>query len=592
MILPFFSQVLLGGAIPLEAVRTGEKTLRDRALLKEFLEYLHIQKGLLEAYNASYPLIEARELLPSFEINFAEYKHLPSFSMVVLNRPLDYQQEVFQFDLLYGFDHLPPDEATASSHRLPPPGSRDYFSRVNLDRLLPHLTKELRTRFKQEFAQHDPTNLRHYYALLTYLFHMDRAHVIAKDAQGDFRILGTYASFPSDLDTELKALGRRIGKFKDNHNQLYEQNRSFVYQFLMESYGFPIASERRTSSALFARKLSRLKEPYLIKVLGNSDRTITSLSGFELKRHPLVEKVALVALPPGLEDIHRHCQDKGFYLDPKRRVVIVKVTYRQHTYNRRNVQEDRALSVVKQEIIHPVTGAREEGFNILKDTKSFLIDLNDIVRGEYLGSISYRREGQITSIKNHDDRLKFLDAFLSKNQRRITGYSQEFFDDLKRVLNGYILNPDYRPVFKRYPELHRDLIGRIAYLQQSHQLQQLEKLVQRRPPYHRRLSLAQILEEALAFLEAHREDIPIYHDDLFDKLRHLLDQLDHHPYLKSLDQEQEDNLAPYARTLASLRRQLRLRLDQIIQEHRHIKEAHRNGSLSQLLFTTRLPAQT
>ncbi len=67
----------------------------------------------------------------------------------------------------------------------------------------------------------------------------------------------------------------------------------------MELYGFPIASERRTSAALFARKLSRLKEQYLIKVLGASDRTITSLCGFEQKQYPLVEKTALISLPRG-----------------------------------------------------------------------------------------------------------------------------------------------------------------------------------------------------------------------------------------------------------------------------------------------------
>ena len=107
---------------------------------------------------------------------------------------------------------------------------------------------------------------------------MDRAHVMARDEAGDFRLLGVYGSFPSDLDTELKALGRRLGKFKKLDSATYEREREFVYQFLMELYGFPIASERRTSGALFARRLSRLKEQYLIKVLGASDRTITSLS--------------------------------------------------------------------------------------------------------------------------------------------------------------------------------------------------------------------------------------------------------------------------------------------------------------------------
>ena len=100
----YFSEVRLNGH--LGRPQAGGHP-RDRQLLKDFLEYVHIKKGLLAAYyDLHYPLVEARELLPSFEKNFAEYNHLPSFSMVAFNRPLSYQEEVFQFDLL----HPPGDE--------------------------------------------------------------------------------------------------------------------------------------------------------------------------------------------------------------------------------------------------------------------------------------------------------------------------------------------------------------------------------------------------------------------------------------------------------------------------------------------------
>jgi hypothetical protein len=280
----FFDGVQLDGQ-PLAAYQQGSAALRDRHLLKDFLEYTHIRQGLLAPYSASYPLIEPRELLPSFEKNFAEYKDLPSFSMVVFNRPLSYQEEIFQFDLLHH-----PEE-----------GNRRVL-RENLDKILPHLDRDLRPAVKQQLGSQDITDLAHYSELLEFLFHMDRAHVIARDGAGHFRLLGVYGSFPSDLDTELKALGRKLGKFKKLDHASYEREREFVYQFLMELYGFPIASERRTSGALFARRLSHLKEQYLIKVLGASDRTITSLSGFEQKRYPLVEKVALISLSPGLAE--------------------------------------------------------------------------------------------------------------------------------------------------------------------------------------------------------------------------------------------------------------------------------------------------
>jgi hypothetical protein len=576
--LGFFSEVRLAGDSTLESIHSGEKKIRDRHLIKEFLEYVHIKKGLLEAYNTDYPLIEARELLPSFEVNFAEYKFLPSYSMVVFNRPLEYQQEVFQFDL----HHRPEEKERSESLQSTALKKSDRGGRQNLEKLLPHLTKELRAQFRQKFLSRDLTDLSVYEELLDFLFHMDRAHVIARDSQGNFALLGSYASFPSDLDTELKNLGRRIGKFKPNDNIAYESNRQFVYQFLMEVYGFPIASERRTSSALFARKLSRLKEPYLIKVLGSSDRVITSLSGFEQKRNPLVEKVALVSVPANLQEAHDQFLNHGFYIDIPRRVVILKVTYTQHNYNKNNTQEDRALSVVKQEVIHPITGIKEGSFNILKDTKSFLITLNDIIRGEYVGSISYRQEGHITSTKNHDDRLKFLYAWLHKNQRRITGYSKEFFEDLKKVMNNYILNPEYRNYFKKYPELHREVVAQLAYLQQSYQLQHLEKLAKRRPPFDKRLSLVQMLNHAISFLDEYGDDIPHYYDDLYEKCLNILNQLASHPYLKTLSQLENPPTQPYQRTIWQMLARLQHLREVLATERYQFKQVEELGSLHNL----------
>ena len=379
----------------------------------------------------------------------------------------------------------------------------------------------------------DITEVAHYEELLPFLFHMDRAQVMARDQAGDFRLLGIYGSFPSDLDTELKALGRKLGKFKKLDNATYEREREFVYQFLMELYGFPIASERRTSAALFARRLSRLKEQYLIKVLGASDRTITSLSGFEQKKYPLVEKVALISLSPGLAELHPHLQDGGFYVDPRRRVVILKVTYQQHKYDRYNVLEDRALSILRQEIIHPCHGGREVNLNILKDTKRTLKELTDIVRGEHIGSITYRRSDLITSTKTHEERLKFLSAWLSKNQRRLGAYGQETFEAANKLLHSYLSKRDYREVFSKHRELHREVVQRLAYLSQVQQLQPLEKLVQTGKrqqgmgPSHR-------LDLALGFLEEHQYDLPYFYPDLFDKACHLYSQIENYPYFKKL----------------------------------------------------------
>ncbi|MDD3581296.1 MAG: hypothetical protein PHW74_09775 [Desulfobacca sp.] len=587
----FFSEVRLGEGLTLKAIRLGEATIQDRHLLKDFLEFVHIKKGLLEPYTADYPLIDGRELLPSFEINFAEYKFLPSFSMIVFNRTLDYQNEGFQFDLLHSIAEVVATKAEAKSSRKLAI-TRERLARENLEKIYPHLTLELRSRFKQRFLYRDLTELANYEEMLGYLFHMDRAHVIAQDDVGEFRLLGSYASFPSELDYELKTFGKRIGKFTSKENARYEANRYFVYHFLMELYGFPIASERRTSSALFARKLSRLKEQYLIKVLGCSDRVITSLCGFEQKSFPLVEKVALVPVPRGMEEEHKQLKSRGFYVDEDRRVVILKVTYMQHKYNKNNVQEDRALSVVKQEVIHPITGAKEDSYNILKDTRSFLLTLNDIIRGEFKGSISYKGWGQISSTKTHDERLKFLYAWLSKNQRRITGYSKEFFEDIRKVLNGYLLNPDYRLYFKKYPELHREVLGKISYLKQAHQVQQLEKIVQRRPPYNRRLTLVNLLALVLEYLEENLDEIPHYYDDLYNKFCTIIDQLYTNPYIKSLDTLETAPEQPYQRKLWKMLARLKNLKHDLDNDHQRIKQAGEEGSFIHFLFHEAFSAHT
>lgn len=512
----FFSEIRLDGHT-LASLRQGAAPIRDRYLLKDFLEYVHIRKGLLNPYYAHYPLVDPRELLPSFEKNFAEYKDLPSFSMVAFNRPLSYQEEIFQFDLLHPFG-----EAPVSRRR---PG------RTNLDKILPHLDRDLRPLFRQSFAFRDLTDLANYEELLDFILHMDRAHVVAKDSQGAFRLLGVYGSFPSDLDNELKNFGHRLGKFKKLESAYYERERDFVYQFLMELYGFPIAAERRTSAALFARKLSRLKEQYLIKVLGCSDRTITSLSGLEPKRYPLVEKIALIALPLGLAEANPHLRDQGYYVDPERRVVIFKVTYMQHKYNRFNVLEDRAMSVVKQEIIHPYHGGRDTSLNILKDTKRFLKDLTDIVRGEFTGTISYKRAELIASTKTHEDRLKFLSAWLTKNQRRVGTLSTETFEAAKKVLNSYLLNREYKEAFAKHADLHREVVQKVAYLTQAQQLQPLEKLAQEEV---RGLALTQRLHQALTFLEERQADLPYFYPELFDKCLKLWNEILASPALRKL----------------------------------------------------------
>ncbi len=569
----FFSEVVLDDH-PLSSYQQGEIPIRDRYVLKDYLEYLHIEKGLLAPYHSMYPLVEARELLPSFEKNFAEYRELPGFSLVAFNRTLSYQEENLQFDLLHSLAE----------------GKRR--ARANVDKIMPHLDRDLRPVFKQGFSHRDLTDLAHYEELLEFLLHMDRAQVIARDEEGNFRLLGVYASFPSDLDTELKNFGHRLGKFKKQESDIYERERDFVYQFLMELYGFPIASERRTSAALFARRLSRQKEQYLIKVLGSSDRTITSLCGYEQKKYPLVEKIALVSLPTSFAESHPHLEDQGFFLDLNRRVVILKVTYQQHKYNPLNVLEDRALSILDQELIHPYHGGRESGLNILKDTRRFLKDLTDIVRGEYIGSISYKRQDLLTSTKTHEDRLKFLIAWLTKNQRRLATYSVESFEAAKKVLNSYLINREYKDAFAKHPELHREALKCMVYLTQAHQLQALEKLSQKQMD-KRRLGPLPRISRAMAFLEDKKEELPYFYPEMFDKFLSLWDQLMDYPYFRRLRSLPAPPALPYRRRVWQQMILAQRLVNELKEQYLQIQEEVQQGTPLPLLVPElpRLPAK-
>jgi hypothetical protein len=314
--------------------------------------------------------------------------------------------------------------------------------------------------------------------------------------------------------------------------------------------------------------------------LGQSDRTITSLSGFEQKKYPLVEKTALISLPKALGQASPHLRDQGFYVDRRRRVVILKVTYQQHKYNRFNVLEDRALAVVKQEIIHPHHGGRDTSLNILKDTKRFLKELTDIVRGEYSGSISYQRSELLTSTKTHEDRLRFLSAWLAKNQRRLGTYSQESFEDAKKVVHSYLLNRDHREAFAKHPELHREVLQHLAYVSQAHQLQSLEKLVQRQGPH---LGPTRRLTEAVRFLEEKREELPYFYPDLFDKCLKLWEQIMAYPYFKELAIWPQPPPTPFRRRVWEMLLQGQNLIQELTEQHQQVHAEVQRGTPFPLL---------
>lgn len=501
--------------------------------LKDFLDLVHIRFCLLKPYTeiADYPPLDPRELLPSFEADLWEHKDIPGFSLVVLARPLDYFHEVFQFDCFHppGFGHA---------------GSTPAASARSLQILQARLPRALQEPLRQQFAKKNVTDLALYPALLPYLLAMDRAQVMALLPEGcekqEFCLAGIYASFPSDLDTEVKRYGLKIGKFAVGDNKAYDANRHFVYQHLMELYGFPVASERRTSSALFARRLHKMGEKFLIRVLGQSDRTLTTIwnDGSRLY-YPRVEKIALVALDPDLDGLDM-LKKEGYLVDTEKNIAILRVVYRQHKYSADNVRQERALSVESHEIIHPLTGIGTTEINVLRSGSNMFLRLNDIVRGEYSGRIIYKRNELVENTDTEDKRLKFLYAWLSKHQRRIIGYGDEFFSNISKLLDRYLHDPENYEIFETLRDLHFEVIEKYNYIQQARKVRLLEDLRDRnsktgRIPYN--VMMQSVVEE----LHELKFEIVSYFDPLVANIISIGESILNDRYLRGAYIEKKDD---------------------------------------------------
>ena len=493
--------------------------------LKRFLDAVHIRFCLVKPYqeNKNYPLVEGRELLPSFDNDMFEYKDLPGFALVAFARQLDYFSEIFQFDKL----HPVITEADGACCPL-----ENQVIDLNIQTLASRLPRIHQDIFRQQFRYVDTVLLDNYPSLMPYLLNMDRAQVLAWDADKFFHLAGVFASFPSDIDSELKRFGIRIGKFVYGDSDMYERNRMFVYQYLMELYGFPIVSERRTSSALFARKLHKMGERFLLRVMGQTDRTLTTyISNGENRRYPMLEKIALVAVDEDQEEALDIIDKDGFFLDKAKRVVIIRITYRQHRFDSSNVRQDRALSVAGQEVLHPLTGEPLRGLNIIKDASNMFLRLNDIVRGEFTGRIVYKRTEVVENTDTDEKRLKFLYTWLSKHQRRMISYSDEFFANVSKVLSSYLFAPENSEVFDNMRDLYQEVCTRFSYIQQARRVRILEDICQRTFK-GARITYRQMMREAVDLLNELKFEIVNFFPALVDDMIGCVEKILRDRYLQ------------------------------------------------------------
>ncbi len=484
----------------------------------QVLDFLHMHQGLLEAYDRDYPLVEPPELIPPFDAPLIEYRRLPAFSMVVLDRALSYQDEGFQYDQFHA-EGDPPDRSLAAANR------------ATLRQRLP---RNLAPQMDQALGLSGPTPVRRYVQLLPLLMAMDRGHVLARDKGGQFHLAGVFASFPSDLDGEIKRFGRRVGKFAPADNEAYAANRLFVYNFLMEQTGFAICGERHTSAALFARRLMRRRERFLVKVLGHSDRAITSLTNLGSKGGlPRVEKAALVRAGTCTKAGHRRLRDGGFYVDPRRRVVLLRVHYNQHAYHPANVLEDRAISLAGQEVVHPISGQTLGGLDILGLSLDRVLILQDIVRGEYEGSIVYGGREKLTTTVDTADRLKFLTAWLNKHRNILAEYGSDHFERCLKVIYSYLDDPAGKAEMARFPGLYLEARQALSDLKWAHRLRLLEKLVKNRADaFGRQFKHVQILIILTHVLGQEGDDLAAKHPAQLDKLLTICETYLKNPYLR------------------------------------------------------------
>ncbi len=486
----------------------GTIALRNMLQLKDFLDAVHIRYCLVKPFQEmeNYPVVEGRELLPSFDTDMYEHKELPGFSLVALGRQLDYFSEIFQFDKLHPIRVQSDKACPLESH----------VHAQNLNIMASRLAKATQDRLRSNLEGQDLTLMDNYQTLLPYLLEMDRAQVMALGEDKLFHLAGIFASFPSDMDNELKRFGMRIGKFVYGDSEMYERNRMFVYQYLMELYGFPIVSERRTSSALFARKLHKMGENFLLRVLGQSDRVITTYMFSGEKRHyPIVEKIALVKVDDNQEQVISVLNHKGFFLDPDRKVVILRVQYKQHSYDPANVRQDRALSVEKQEVLHPLTGKPLDGLNIIKDESNMLLRLNDIIRGEHTGRILYKRTEIVENTDTDEKRLKFLHSWLSKHQRRMISYNEEFYNNVVKIINEYLQSPKKTAMFDSLRELYQEVTGLLSYISQARQIRLLHD-ISTRSFKGKKIGYRQMCRETVTLLNELQFDIVNFFPDLVD----------------------------------------------------------------------------
>ena len=253
-------------------------------------------------------------------------------------------------------------------------------------------------------------------------------------------------------------------------------------------------------------------------------------------------------------------------------MVLLRVIYQQHKYNPDNVRQDRALSVWRQEVIHPLTGAALTGVNIIKDSYSMFLRLNDIVRGEYNGRVVFKRHEIVEGTESDDKRLKFLHSWLTKHQRRIISYSDEFYANVVKVLDTYLLSPDNYEKFAPMRGLHQEVWSKYSYIQQARKVKVLEDLLGRQYK-GQKLSYLAMLTTFADILSDLKFEMVNYFDELVERLLAIGERALSDRYLiKNFVNRKDEELSEYGLSL----KKVYGRLVALLDEFSHIRKSRKN----------------
>jgi hypothetical protein len=179
------------------------------------------------------------------------------------------------------------------------------------------------------------------------------------------------------------------------------------------------------------------------------------------------------------------------------------------------------------------------------------LKLNDIVKGEFIGRIKYKRE-IVENTETHEKRLKFLYAWLNKHQRRIIGYSDEFYANVVKVLDNYLLNSDLFDKFNEHHTLYQEVWKKYSYIQQARKIKILEDL-KKRKYNNQRINYLEMLEKVNQILGELKFEVVNYFDELIFRTIFIAESILNDPYLlKRYVKKKDDDLSEYGQKIKKL----------------------------------------